>query len=272
MASVRRTDDDLFASEASKRQGMERSGMTVVLKLGGSVITDKSQPETLDETNLARAADAVADHDESLVLVHGGGSFGHHHASQHGLSDTTGSHDPEAALAVHDAMGELNDAVVDALNERDVPALPIHPLSAGARDDAGNLSLATAGVETLLAEEFVPVLQADVIAHAGRGVTIMSGDELVTVLAERLDSDRVGLCSGVPGVLDGDGDVIDRIESFDAVAEALGGSDATDVTGGMNAKVRTLLGMDAPAWVFGLDELDGFLDGGSPGTQVRTDE
>ncbi|EMA47344.1 isopentenyl phosphate kinase [Halococcus saccharolyticus] len=242
--------------------------MTTVLKLGGSVITDKSSPETLDETNLDRAVDVVANHDEPLVLVHGGGSFGHHHASQHGLSDTVGSHDPAAALAVHDAMGELNDAVVDALNERGVPALPIHPLSAGARDDAGDLSLATGSVETLLAEGFMPVVQADVIAHASRGVTIVSGDELVAVLAECVDADRVGLCSAVPGVFDADGDVIDRIESFDAVADALGGSDATDVTGGMSTKVRTLLDMDAPAWVFGIDGLEGFLDEESPGTRV----
>jgi isopentenyl phosphate kinase len=73
----------------------------------------------------------------------------------------------------------------------------------------------------------------------------------------------------VPGVLDADGDVIDRIESFDAVADVLGESDATDVTGGMSAKVRTLLDMDVPAWVFGLDELDGFVRGESTGTQVR---
>ena len=246
--------------------------MMTVLKLGGSVVTDKSRPETLDEANLARAADAVADHDESLVLVHGGGSFGHHHASEHGLTDTGGSHDSAAALAVHGAMQELNDAVVSALGERGVPALPIHPLSAGARDDGGELSLATAGVETLLAEGFVPVVQADVIGHAGRGVTIVSGDELVAVLTERLDADRAGLCSAVPGVLDADGDVIDRIESFEAVADALGESDATDVTGGMSAKVRTLLDMDVPAWVFGIDDLGGFLRGESPGTRVRNDD
>ena len=243
--------------------------MTTVLKLGGSVVTDKSRPETLDEANLARAADAVADHDGRLVLVHGGGSFGHHHASQHGLSDTAGSHDPAAALAVHDAMRELNGAVVNALGERGVPALPIHPLSAGVRDDTGELSLATAGIETLLAEGFVPVLQADVIAHAGHGVTIVSGDELVVALAEQLDADRAGLCSAVPGVFDADGNVIDRIESFDAVTDVLGESDATDVTGGMSAKVRTLLDVDVPAWVFGLDELDGFVRGESTGTQVR---
>ncbi len=247
---------------------MERSGMTVVLKLGGSVITDKSNPETLDETNLERAANAVATTDESLVLVHGGGSFGHHHASEHGISSTEGSHDAGAALAVHDAMKQLNDAVLTELHERDVPALPVHPLSAATRDSDGRLSLETTPVKTMLAEGFVPVLHGDVIAHAGQGVTVVSGDELVVALAAQLDAERVGLCSAVPGVLDAEGRVIDRIESFDDVADALGGSDATDVTGGMGAKVRALLDLDTPAWVFGLDGLNEFLDGGSSGTRI----
>ncbi|EMA36599.1 isopentenyl phosphate kinase [Halococcus hamelinensis] len=241
---------------------------TTVLKLGGSVITDKSSPETLDGDHLARATDAVAAFEGELVLVHGGGSFGHHHASEHGITTTAGSHDAEGARAVHDAMRRLNDALLDALRERGVPALPVHPLSAATRDDSGELSLATGVVETMLDEGFVPVVQADVVAHAGRGVTVVSGDELVVVLATALDADRVGVCSGVPGVFDTDGVVIDRIDSFADVRAALGGSDATDVTGGMSAKVEALLGLDAPAWVFGLDDLDGFFDGASPGTRV----
>jgi isopentenyl phosphate kinase len=241
--------------------------MTVVLKLGGSVITDKQCPETLDEENLARAAAAVADYDGKLVLVHGGGSFGHYHASEHGITSETGSHDTGGALAVHDAMGRLNDAVLAVLHDRDVPALPVHPLSAAARDSDGRLSL-SAPVETMLNEGIVPTVQADVIAHAGEGVTVVSGDELVVTLATRLDADRVGLCAGVPGVLDAEGGVIERIESFAAVRDALGGSDATDVTGGMSAKVRALLELDAPASVFGLDGLEAFLAGESPGTRV----
>lgn len=241
--------------------------MTLVLKLGGSVITDKQRPETLDEEHLARATEAVAGYDGKLVLVHGGGSFGHHHASEHGISSREGSHDAAGALAVHDAMGRLNDAVLAALHERGVPALPIRPLSAAVRDEDGELSLSMP-VETMLAEGFVPTVQADVIAHAGAGVTVVSGDELVVALAEQVDAERVGLCAGVPGVFDSGGVVIDRIESFVAVSDALGGSDATDVTGGMAAKVRALLELDAPASVFGLDELERFLDGESPGTRV----
>jgi len=239
-----------------------------VLKLGGSVITEKDRAETVDGERLERAAAEIAAADGELIVVHGGGSFGHHHAEEHGLTTTAGSHDVAAVLDIHGAMATLNGFLLRALVDRGVPAVPVHPLSAGWRSADGELSVPTGAVGTLLGEGFVPVLHGDVIAHDGAGVTILSGDELVVELAVALEADRVGVCSTVPGVLDGEGRVIERIDSLPAVADVLGGSEATDVTGGMAAKVRTLLALDAEASIFGVEELSAFLDGERPGTTV----
>lgn len=241
--------------------------MVTVLKLGGSVVTDKETPETVDEANLDALAGAIQGRTD-LVVVHGGGSFGHHHASRHGVTTTDGTRDSEGIRAIHGAMKRLNGAVVGALAVRDVPALPVHPLSTAHRDDAGDLALPTGQVETMLAEGFVPVLHGDAVAHGGEGATVVSGDELVVELATALDADRVGLCSAVPGVLDADGEVVPRVEAFDDAADVLGGSDATDVTGGMAAKVRALLGLEVPAHVFDVDGTAAFLDGADPGTRI----
>lgn len=259
--------------------------MVTVLKLGGSVITDKTRRETLDGPALDAAADAIAAaHSgaqsdsgadpagtadvEELVLVHGGGSFGHPHAEEHGVSTTSGSTDAAAALEIHGAMKTLNQFVLARLHERDVPALPVHPLSAAHRDGTGVFTHPLEQVQTMLGEGFVPVLHGDVVAHEGAGVTVVSGDELVTELADGLDAGRVGLCSTVPGVLDADDEVIERISSFEEAASVLGESEATDVSGGMAEKVRTLLGLSAPAHVFGADDLATFLAGGHPGTRI----
>ena len=242
--------------------------MTTVLKLGGSLITDKERAETLDGAALGAAADAIATAADDLALVHGAGSFGHHYAEKHGVSVTAGTADAGAAFEIHGSMTTLNRFVLSRLHDRDVPALPVHPLSAGARDTNGALDMPIPAVERLLGEGFVPVSHGDVIAHEAHGTTIISGDEVVVRFAEGLDADRVGLCSTVDGVYDADGAVIDRIDDFDSVADALGGSDATDVTGGMAGKVRTLLDLDAPAHVFGAADLDAFLAGGEPGTRI----
>jgi isopentenyl phosphate kinase len=257
--------------------------MVTVLKLGGSVITEKERAETLDGPALDRAAGAIADavnaatgtsgtdtagSPADLVVVHGGGSFGHHHADRHGVSTDAGTGDAGAAVEIHGAMTTLNRFVIGRLQDRGVPALPVHPLSLAHRDPSGGLTLPAGGVETLLGEGFVPVLHGDVVAHAGTGATVLSGDEIVARLAGALGADRIGLCSTVPGVLDADGETIDRIETYEAVGDALGDSTATDVTGGMAGKVRSLLGVDAPAWVFDLDGLTRFLSGKSPGTRI----
>jgi isopentenyl phosphate kinase len=248
--------------------------MTTILKLGGSVITDKDEPETIDEATLSRVVDVVADRYESgaFVVVHGGGSFGHHHAAGHGYSETEGTGDAIAVTDVHGAMTTLNDAVVAAFQARDVPAIPVRPLSFAHRTADSRLSFPAEQIATALAEGFLPVVQADPIVHEDRGATILSGDDIVVSLAESLAADRVGLCSTVPGVFDEDGAVIPEIDAFDDVAAALGGSDATDVTGGMAGKVRTLLGLDVPAAIFDPDALAAFLDGDTVGTTIRGGE
>lgn len=252
----------------------EESEELIVLKLGGSVITDKDSPETVDDENLNQVLDAVATAvtnettDFRLILVHGGGSFGHVHAAEHGVSTTEGTADAAAANEIHSAMKRLNGIVVDRLQEREVAALPVHPLSVAARDDDGALSLPATATEGLLDEGFVPVLHGDVIAHAGEGVTVLSGDEIVTRLADSLGASRVGLCSTVPGVLDADDAVIGEIGSFSEVESVLGGSESTDVSGGMAAKVRELLDLGAPAHIFGPDSVGAFLQGESPGTVI----
>jgi isopentenyl phosphate kinase len=253
--------------------------MTTVLKLGGSVITHKDEHESVDETALGTAVSAVGRalvsdspqatrRGDSLVVVHGGGSFGHPAAAAHGVSASEGTRDSTALVDIHRAMGRLNSRVVEELQAAGVPALPVRPLSLLCRTDEG-LACPAQPVGSMLAEGFVPVLHGDVVVHDGTGGTVVSGDDIVVALAAALGADRVGVCSTVPGVLDGDGEVITEIASYEAVADVLGDSEATDVTGGMAGKVRALLEVSGPASIFGLEDLDSFFETGRAGTTVR---
>lgn len=252
----------------SDPDGTRQLGGPTILKLGGSVVTQKDRPETLDGAALDRASELVAAGSvDELVLVHGGGSFGHHNASEHGVSTTDGTHDAGAVVDIHGAMTTLNRFLLERLHENDVPALPVHPLSGAFRSEEA-LTVQAGTVERMIGEGFVPVLHGDVIVDEGNGATVLSGDEIVTELATELHADRVGLCSTVPGVLDEDGTVISHVDRFETVADVLGESDATDVSGGMAAKVRELLDLDTPASIFDLDGLAAFLGGGQPGTTI----
>lgn len=245
--------------------------MLTVLKLGGSVITQKDEPETVDEEAIETAVQLIAARvstADRLVVVHGAGSFGHHYADKHGVSSTEGTHDAAALTEIHRSMCDLSRRIVDELHARGIEALPVRPLSVASRAN-GNLQFPSRQIAAMLAEGFVPVTHGDPIIHDSEGVKILSGDEIVVSLARQLDADSVGLCSSVPGVLDESGDVIGEITSYEEVASALGESEATDVTGGMAGKIKQLLALDVPASVFDLDHLETFLVDGTAGTVVR---
>lgn len=248
--------------------------MTTVLKLGGSVITDKSEPETVasDQLETLIVTLATEAQTEQLVLVHGGGSFGHYHADKHEITPTDGERDAEDIFAVHDAMCRLNRHVIDVCHDHGLPALPVAPLSNATRDSDGDLTIQTAVIEQLLTEGFIPVLFGDVVSQVSAGATILSGDEIVTSLASSLEADRIGLCSTEPGVYDRQQNVIDKITAYEPIKDAVGSAQQTDVTGGMAMKVRSLLHLETNSHIFDTSQLADFLQGQSVGTTICTEQ
>ena len=243
--------------------------MTTVLKVGGSLITDKTEPESIDRGTLDRVATELATATpDAMAIVHGGGSFGHPVAAAHGLSDRQAVRDPRAINAVVAAMTTLHGAVLEALTDAGLPAVSVPPRAAYRKRQDGSLDGIVSPTAALIAEGFVPVLHGDVVVHADAGCSIASGDAIALQLADALEVDRLGLCTGVSGVLDRNGEVVDRIDRFADVADAIDDPSGTDVTGGMAGKVRIMLDVPAPASIFGVDDLDAFLAGGRPGTTV----
>ena len=100
--------------------------MTKVLKIGGSILTDKTRGDAARQDEISRVAEEIAARPEDLVLVHGAGSFGHFPAKKYGLPL---SFSPEGLRVTHDSVARLNDLVVEALSRAGVDSLPVHPLS-----------------------------------------------------------------------------------------------------------------------------------------------
>jgi isopentenyl phosphate kinase len=229
----------------------------VFLKLGGSLLTDKTRPRALRGDVLQRlAAEIAAALAETpglrLVIGHGSGSFGHVTARQHGTRDGVRSPAEWRGYAeVARVAAELNHLVVDALWEAGVPALRIQP-SASARCRDGELvALDERPLIIALRHGLAPVIHGDVALDDVRGGTIISTEEIFRWLAPRLLPQRVILVGEVAGVLTADptsgvaGEVIPEITPalLPQFAAALGGSRGVDVTGGMVAKVAEMVTM-----------------------------
>ena len=215
----------------------------LILKLGGSVITDKSAGCAVDKARLASIASAIAGaRAGGIIVIHGAGSCGHPEAKSYHLDKGASAGNTEGIFVTHRAVRGLNDAVVLALREEGVPAMGVHPLHTGIADNGRLVGFECRHVEKMLRLEMVPVIHGDVVMDLSKGACIVSGDQLVRYLAVALSINRVGLATDVPGVLDG-GQVVPVITRNMAPALQIGSSIHTDVTGGMRGKMNELLGL-----------------------------
>ena len=112
--------------------------MTLVfLKLGGSLITDKTQAETPRQDVLQGLAlevrQARAEAPElRMVLAHGSGSFGHVAARRHGTrAGVTGQAGWQGFAEVSDAAARLNRIVAGVFLAAQLPVWSVPPSAGG---------------------------------------------------------------------------------------------------------------------------------------------
>jgi isopentenyl phosphate kinase len=215
----------------------------IILKLGGSVVTDKSRPFTVRSGLIKRLAREIKESGKRVVLVHGGGSFGHPLASEYELQDgLTEGRQIFGVAKTRLAMDELNNQIIDIFVEAGVSAVSVQTSTVfkckNKRIEKANLE----PVEDFLKIGLTPVLYGDVVLDRAQGVCILSGDQIVAYLTRKFKPEKVILATDVDGVLDNKGVVIEVINSKNAsscirdIATTEG-----DVTGGMKGKVEELV-------------------------------
>lgn len=229
----------------------DRSDTPIFLKLGGSLLTDKTEPEALRHDTLARLAGEIAAARmerpaQRLVLGHGSGSFGHMAAARFGTRAGVAGASAWAGFAsVSDAAARLNRHVVAALLAAGVGAVGLPPSASAIVSDGRLEHLAVEPLIAALEAGLVPVVFGDVAFDTVRGGTIVSTEEVLAYLASSLRPNWLLLAGETAGVHDGAGRVLPRItrSTLADVLPALGGSRGTDVTGGMITKVTAMLAL-----------------------------
>ncbi|ABL78012.1 isopentenyl phosphate kinase [Thermofilum pendens] len=218
--------------------------MLTVIKLGGSVITDKSKPYTVRSSNLKTASAALAKlygEGYDIVLVHGGGSFGHPTAAKYRLHE--GGLSPEKVRGFSETrywMTKLNTLVVEHLLRLNVPAVSLQT-SAIAVNSGGKLSRISLDVlREMLARRLVPVLYGDAVIDLSRGFSILSGDTLAARIAVELGAKSLVYVMGAGGVYSKppgspDARLLREIAENDVLT--VGGTHGVDVTGGLREKL-----------------------------------
>jgi len=183
------------------------------------------------------------------VIGHGSGSFGHVAASLHKthLGGESKAYWQGFAEVWRDAR-TLNQIIVQHLSNAGLPVIAFPPSAgliavnkAAQSWDVGPLTLA-------LYHGLLPIVQGDVVFDQHLGGTIFSTEQIFTYLARKLHPSRIllaGLDAGVYADPFNAKNIHTKItpEDLESILPGLSGSEAVDVTGGMQSKVRLMISL-----------------------------
>lgn len=222
-------------------------GRLIVLKLGGSVVTSKQQRFSFNRDVLLRIGKELRTcWPTPLLIVHGGGSFGHPVAEAYGIKK--GYQRPEQLrgfLETVSAMRRLNDLVVSALGESGLPVIGIPTYCTVTTNDG---EIETCNFEPIFSAMdigLIPVMHGDAVFDRKLKFTILSGDALASYIARKLKAKQLIFAVDVDGVYGLDRNTSQRFlieELTEKVHMSIKYEQAEgDVTGGMFYKVEEAL-------------------------------
>jgi isopentenyl phosphate kinase len=218
---------------------------TVVVKLGGSAITDKSKICTPRLDLIHRVAGEIAEYHKQLILLHGGGSYAHPFVTQDLL---TSGFNGEARLGrvseIELNLDQLTRIIGVALLLRGRPFVPIRPMSFMTLRNGNVHTSFLRPLDAALRLGIIPIIHGDLSIDEGKGFGVVSADRIASLLGEKLKVSKVLFGCDVDGVYSETvGRIMIREVSKSNHASELGGlkRSTSDATGGMPGKVDEAL-------------------------------
>ncbi|GIU72201.1 MAG: acetylglutamate kinase [Candidatus Nitrosocaldaceae archaeon] len=209
--------------------------MVSILKLGGSVITYKDKPLAFNANIIEEISKNLKQINKPLIIVHGGGSFGHYYSVKYDMHSKPDRYDIHGVSVVRTSMVELNNYIVNIMVRYGLNPYTIPPISfMNGKDVIKNKVIEIA---RLAEEGLLPITHGDVMPIDDKMYYILSGDEIMSILASILKPDKIIFAINVDGIYN-------NMEERRLIRE-LSANDVlqledvkADVTGGMKRKLR----------------------------------
>ncbi len=217
----------------------------ILIKLGGSVITDKTKPLFAKQKAIDNLCKTLKKIKEPLIIVHGGGSFGHYWSVKYDMHTKEKRYDLHGVAVVKNSMIELDKIILDSLlkNKLHPYSLPPTDFMSGGKPIPKKIK----EISQIASSGLIPVTYGDALWYGKKKTYILSGDKIMTHLAKII---KPRLCIFA---LNEDG-LYSDLESKTLVSEldaslrnVLSKNDdidtdpVMDVTGGMTRKVTEAL-------------------------------
>ncbi|HEY3094755.1 MAG TPA: isopentenyl phosphate kinase [Nitrososphaera sp.] len=208
-----------------------------LIKLGGSVVTFKDRPLAANTSAIDGISRVLAQLDIPAIIVHGGGSFGHYWSVKYDMHTKPARYDSHGISVVHESMIALNQIIVNSMIRTGLNpyGMPPSVFTSGHKPIATKIRQ----VYTTAKSKVMPVTFGDVVHVEGGKYSILSGDALMTMLANVLRPPRVVFATNVDGIYKdmASRELVSEIWVKGKKSVEFSKASGTDVTGGMQRKV-----------------------------------
>ena len=206
----------------------------ILIKLGGSIITNKEKPLTPRKKIIENIAKKLKTINEPMIIVHGGGSYGHYWSVKYDMHTKPRKYNMHGVAIVKSSMIDLNKIIVDAFVK-----MRLNPYSLPPTDFmTGNkpISKKIKKIEKIAKAGLIPITYGDALWYGDKKTYILSGDKIMTHIS-KIIKPRLSIFA-----LNEDG-LYSDIKTKKLIYELKGenptiSKNKMDVTGGMTRKVE----------------------------------
>jgi isopentenyl phosphate kinase len=168
----------------------------IVVKLGGSIITKKSEYKKFNENVVDKIVNTLKTINDQMIIIHGGGSFGHIKSKEYGLPGHVSKRTIEGMNIVHNDMAELNLNISRIFQKNNIYNISL-PVSSLVYNNKKNYNV----FSSYLNLGITPISYGDTYIH-GQNIGIYSGDNIVYDISKRFHPNFVVFFSDVDGIYD----------------------------------------------------------------------
>ncbi len=225
----------------------------ILIKLGGSVITNKGKEFVSLDANIIRFAGEIRSalklSKARLIVGHGAGSFAHRPASMYRTKEGLVNKKSLYGMSVTEESARyLNGIVFKHFVDQKISVYPFSPGSFIISDGKVYNKSYLDSIKKALEIDVVPIVYGDVVLDKKIGFTIFSTEKILSILAKEMRKDykiKMIFVTDVDGVYDEKGNTIPIINSknFNNLRSSIARVKGVDVTGGMLHKVEEALNL-----------------------------
>lgn len=156
----------------------------ILIKLGGSIITNKEKPLSPRISTIDKISKHLKKIHEPIILVHGGGSFGHYWSVKYDMHTKPDRYSLHGVSVVKNSMIQLDKIILDSLikNKLSPYSLPPTDFMSGNRP----ITKKVKEIAKIAKSGLIPVSYGDALWYGAKKSYILSGDKIMSILAKVL--------------------------------------------------------------------------------------